>query len=218
VKNIDTKHDDQQPTGFTSLQRVCLRQIHELLFSLNVALGVVLAVVYGYDGVFVPFLRLEDIIYDQMGLKGYGRVTSAHLALFLCVMALTALLLIPMRCLRGTSVMRDMLVSVPGFLALGVTPACWFYINHRYGWSWYPVETAVYFLLALLYLFQKWTIPWSVTILIVCIHYGFWYLRFSEYPHGPAELLAPIVGFCACLVWGIYVPTARARVGWTAPS
>jgi hypothetical protein len=112
--------------------------------------------------------------------------------------------------------MEHLLIFAAGFLALGAAPACWFYIDHRYGWSWYPAETATYLVLAVMYLFRKWTMPAFVSALVVFIHFGFWYLLFWEHPHGPAELLAPMVGCCACLVWGIYVPMARARVGATS--
>jgi len=214
----DMKGGNEQPMDVMYVQRCCLRHIHEVLFSLNVALGVVLGLEFGYDGVFVPIFRLEQILYHQVGLKGGGGATSGHLALFLCTVLLTALLALLVRCFRRTSVMDYILVSAAGFVALGVAPACWFYINHRCGWSWYPAETAVYSFFAVLYLFRKWTMPAVVTILIVSVHYGFWYLRFWEYPHGSAELLAPIVGFCACFVWGIDVPVARARSGLAARS
>ena len=193
------KDDNQQPVHTMRVQSARLRQIHELFFSLNVAVGVVMGLDLGYDGVFVPIFRLEHIIYDQLGLKGGGGATSGYLAFSLCVTLLTAFLFLLMRCFRRTTMMDYILVFVSGFLALGVAPACWFYLRHRYGWNWYPAETAVYWFLAVFYLFRKWTIPVFVTILIVSIHYGFWYSRFSEYEHSPVELLAPIVGFCACL-------------------
>lgn len=217
VKITDMEDNNQSPIDVTRVQSCWLRQIHEFIFSLNVALGAVLGVVFGYDGVFVPFFRLEELIYHGLGLKGRAEI-AGHSAFFLCVMLLTALLFLLLRWFRWTSVVDGVLIYIAGFLALGVAPACWLYIRRRYGCSWYPAEIAVYLLFAMLFLFQKWTIPAFVTILIVCIHYGFWYLRFWEYPHSPVEILAPIVGFCACLAWGMYVPRARARVGLAAPS
>jgi hypothetical protein len=206
------KDDNRQPPDITAVQHLWLRRIHELFFSLNVALGAVVAVVYGHDGVFVPVYRLEQILY-RMGLTGDGGVISGHVALFLCVVPLAALLFLLLRCFGRTSATEHILVSAAGFFAVGAAPACWFYIYNHYGWSWYPVEAVACLLLAALYLSQKWKVPAFVTVLIVCIHCGFWYLRFWEYPHGPAELLVPISGFCTCIVWGVYVLTARACFG-----
>ena len=204
------KDDNRQPPDLEAAQDLCLRRIHELFFSLNIALGAVVAVVYGYDGVFDPVYRIGRMLY-QMGLTGDGGAISGHVTLFLVVVPLAALLFLPLRCFGRSSLTEHILVFAGGFFAVGVAPACWFYVDSRYGKSWYPMEIIAYFLLAALYLSQKWKVPSFVAALIASIHYGFWYLRFWECTHGPAELLVPITGFCACIVWGVYVLTARVR-------
>jgi hypothetical protein len=215
--------DGRQRTGAVRPGSGWLRQVYELFFSLNVGLGSVVAVAFGgglheHGCVTARFFRLErdvgfwlqHFIYYRLGWQGGGGAVSGYTTLLLYVAVLAALLYFLLRCIRRTPVAKYLLVWAGGFLALGVAPACWFYVDGRYGLPWYPVETAVYCVFALLYLLNKWAVPALVAIPIVCIHYGFWYLRFSECPHGLSELLVLISGFCACLVWGAYVAASRS--------
>lgn len=188
------------------------RRIHEFAFSLNLALGMVLGVVFGYQGVFVPFLRLEDFIYHRLGFRGGGGAVAGYSAFFSCVVVLTALLVLSLWRFRKTSVATWTLIHLGGLLALGVAPCDWLLIRPQYPHGWYPAEMVVYLLLALLYLRREETMRAVVAIPLVAFHSGFWYLRYWEYPHSPVELLAPVVGFCACLAWGNYVSKTRTRV------
>lgn len=193
------------------------RRIHEFAFSLNLVLGVVLGVVFGYQGVFVPLLRLEVFIYHRLGFKGGGGAVAGYSAFFSCVMVLTVPLFLLLWRFRKTAVATWILVHLGGFLALSVAPCDWLLIRPQYPHGWYPAEIVAYLLFAMLYLRRENTIPIFIAIPLVAFHCGFWYLRYWEYPHSPVELLAPAVGFCACLAWGNYVSKARTRVKLASP-
>src|SRR5262249_4747433 len=60
-------------------------QFHALYFSLNLALASLLVLEFGYDGILVPMLRLEDIIYYRLGLKAGGGMASGYMAFFVCL-------------------------------------------------------------------------------------------------------------------------------------
>jgi hypothetical protein len=214
--NIAYMNGDNEPVHASPVQSHRLRQVHEVFFSLNISLGIVLGIEFRPYDIFLPIFRLEEFLSHQFGLRGSG--TSAYLAFFLCVVLLTALPFLLLRCFRRTSVGEYILIYIAGFTALGVTPACWFYLKRPYPSRWYPAEVVVYFALAILYLLQKWPLSGSASILIASLHYGFWFLRFWEYAQNPIELLMPVVGFCACLAWGIYVPIGRARLLQASPS
>jgi len=178
-----------------------LRVLHELLFSLNIAMALTSAVILG-PGVFVPFVRFAGYVNQQLGRK-FMNTAGGYVAYFVFVAILTASLFAILRLFRQTALMRPIVVFVAGLFAVGAAPACWFYIVHWYGW--YPAESIFFILCAALYLARKWPIPAVVTVLLVAIHYGFWGLRFWEYTHNPAEVLIPAVGCFSCLTWGVYV-------------
>lgn len=102
-----------------------------------------------------------------------------------------------------------------GFVALGAAPVTWFRVVPQI--SWYPVEVGVSFALAVLYLLRKWPVPALITVLMVCAHYGFWYVRFWWASSGIVRpFVVPFLGLCACLVWMKYV--AMRRHGRTGPA
>jgi hypothetical protein len=188
-----------------------LLRAHRVLFSLNVAFAIVLAIEFGYDGVFVPILRLEEMIYNGWGLKGAGGAVSGYLAFAICVVGLTLPLLLLTSWLQRTLPMRHVLVYVAGFAAFGVVPACWFYVKRRYGWNWYPAEVLIYFAAVPMYIVHERIVPAFIAVGLACAHFAFWYFRFSAYEHSPLELVAPVIAFCSSVVWIIYVPLAEAR-------
>jgi len=200
----------------TDVQSHRLRRVHRLLFSLSLALGILLSLEFRPYDIFLPIFRLEDFFSHQLGLRGSG--ISAYLAFFLCALLLTASLFLLLWCFRRRPIAEYILLFAGGFTALGVAPVVWLYIKSPYPRRWYPAELAVYLGFALLYLLQKWTIPKATSIVIVALHFGFWFLRFWEYEANPLELLMPIIGFCACLAWVLYVHTEREQSFQASPS
>ena len=179
-----------------------VRRVHEFLFSLNAGLAIASATILG-DGVLVPFVSLARRLNYQLGLSG-GSATGGYLAFLVCVVLLTASVCLLLRLFRRVSAIEAVLRWTSGLLAIGAAPACWFFMARQPGW--YPAESFIYLLCAVLYLRRRWPIPIVPTILFVAVHYGFWGLQFWYYTrHNVAELMVPIVGFCLCLTWGIYV-------------
>lgn len=195
--------------------RLHLRLGYEFFTSLNIAAGFVVSLEFGYDGIVVPVLRLEDIIYYNIGLKGAGGAVSGYLALFLYIMLITALLLLLMEGLRRSHLMERILVYGAGFFALGVAPAGWVYITrHRADPTWCLVEIAFCFLLAVWYLWPRSTMPTSAAVLAACLHYWIWGQLYSYWfwagPPVPPKLLMFMAGVCACVLWGMYITVTRA--------
>jgi hypothetical protein len=188
-----------------------LCRTHEFLFALNIAFGVVLGRVFGYDRIFIPEFRLEQVIYYRWGLKWGGGAFSGYLAFATCVAALGVLLLLLTKLFSSSIARRYILVYAAGISAFGVAPVCSLYIHRRYGRGWYPAEIATYSVAVVLYIVQKWAMPVIATIGIASIHYGFWYLRFWAYGDNPLELVALLLGFCTCIAWIMYVPAPAAR-------
>jgi hypothetical protein len=185
-----------------NMRKGYLQPLHELLFSLNIALVGITALILG-DGVFAPFVRLSSFVNQQLGRKAMD-AAGGYLAFFGYVTVLTTALVFILWFLRRAAVTRAILAYTGGFLAIGLSPACWFYITHWHGW--YPIEVIVCALCSALYLAQTWPIPTAGTILLMSVHYGFWGHRFwQQTRHNIAELLLPTVGFLSCIVWGLYV-------------
>jgi hypothetical protein len=180
-----------------------VRAIYEVSISLNLSVGVALGLILGYDGVFVPFWSMEQTLYYRWGMKGWGGALSGYLAFAVWLGGFTVASFCIIRWLCPSAIRRLVLTHFAGYSAVATAPICWFYLKHRYGWGWSPIEPAVCCLFATLYLFKRWPIPAPVTVGMVVLHYAFWTIRFAEYPHSPVEFLAPMVGFCTCIAWGM---------------
>ena len=195
--------------------RVAVRSIHELLFSLNIALTGVSAIVLG-DGVFIPFVKLAGAINYGMGLKTAAGV-GGYLAFFLYAMLITAGLFLLLRTLHSQLAVEYMLVYVAGFLAIIAAPACWFIITHTAGW--YLLEVVLCLALPVGRIFRAWCAT-GIPLALVVLHFAFWGWQFWGYTHNVAELLLPMIGLSAYVAWSAYlgqeqrgmayVPHARA--------
>jgi len=184
-------------------------RLHALIFSFNVAVGFVLALVFGYDGVFVPILRLERLIYSGWGVTAGDGAVSGYVAFLLCVLAVAGLLFLLLWWFERASVRRHVLVYVGGFAALSVAPLCWVYIESQHGSRWQLVEAAAFLFLAVVYLLRRRALSTRLSVVAACIHYGFWSALFWKYESSPLEMLVPLIGLCSCISWGRYLSTER---------
>jgi hypothetical protein len=201
---------------FDSSVRQGIRWAQRSLFALNLAFGAILGLEFGYDRVFVPVIRLERALYSEWGIRSGGGVVSGYLAFAICVATLGLLVLLIMHLIRSTPVADCVLLYGGGLAAASVAPACWVYIQRRYGLSWYPLEIAVCCVLVLLYAILKRPIPAASAIVIAAIHFGFWGLRVAAYEYNPLGNVAMLIGFCACVAWILYVPNAPPQTPITS--
>jgi hypothetical protein len=200
---IGTGSSDQRIEA-TILRHGYLQVLQELLFSLNIAQAFTFALIHG-GGVFVPFVRLAGYINRALE-RTYINAAGGYVAFCMFVGALTVVLVLALRIFRRTATIRAILIYAGGPLAIGLGPACWFWITH---WQniksgWYPLEVVISILCSVLYLGHRWPLPAFGAILLIAIHFGFWGLRFWS-PQDSTELLIPTVGFLSCLVWAIHV-------------
>ena len=76
-----------------------------------------------------------------------------------------------------------------------------------------PFEVTTALVCALLYLSGYWTVPSWAGILILGLHYAFWYWAPSTNPSLPnyAGPIGPTLGFCSAIAWASYVRLRQAQ-------
>jgi hypothetical protein len=206
----------RQNSGWLDLRR--LRYLHEILFSLSIAFLGVSLLFLAAPGLRIPFTHLEVTINLFLHIRqtdlirGYFEYSISSAILALCIGIILQLS-------SGTRLTKEILRSVSGVMLLLAPPAFWFchyqVVGWPFGWPyrWTPVELTVVVVCAVLYLGGKWPFPAWISISLLLGHYAFWYWIPSTNP-GLADYsgpIAPILGFCSALAWGVYV--ARLREG-----
>ena len=204
-----------------------LRYAHEFLFSLNVAfvarwanIRLPLKGFYFWDGL---EYKLEFAIeryfynYSHPNIRFVPKDVEGHTAfLFLTLVAAVCIFLF-LGIFSRTSLVREFLRSVAGFVSLLALPAFWLYFTQLYPQfpdlpnpprAWLYLELAAAAAGALSFLRGKWPLrSWSGAALII-LHHVFWgwlFLGGLYFWHAPFESLFPAVGLCASLAWGLYV-------------
>lgn len=82
---------DSEPMDTSYIQGHRFREFHEVLFSVNIALAVIMGLQFRPYDVFLPLFRLEEFFSHQLGPK--RSVAPAYLAFFLLVAILTVVTL-----------------------------------------------------------------------------------------------------------------------------
>lgn len=175
------------------------RPATSLLFRMEVA-------VYRYAHI-LPDLKTVRVPKDSY-TSGYFAFLVLATALALCIWAL-------LRVLRHARLTSEILRSVAEIVALAAAPVWWFCATYsasrRDGWNPFTAvqfyEVVLVLVCAILYLSGKWPIPEWGSILIVLVHYGFWFWQFGPYPFfmGYGGPVAPAMGLCSTLAWVFYV-------------
>ncbi len=195
------------------------RYLHETFFSLNIAFAI-MALVFLYSGTLTSALfRMDYSIQRFLHI----RQTDLHFgnwAFFLPGTVLALCIWLSLHFSSHTRLTRGILRPVGGIVALTALPIYWlcatYSASHRYGWN--PLhaiqfyEVALVLICVFLYLGGRWRVPWWGNLIIILLHYGFWFRQFgTEYLltaySGPITL-TPIVGLSSTLAWILYVRRA----------
>jgi hypothetical protein len=179
---------------------------HYLLFSFNIAYAVMLAIAARL--VFIPLVRLRTAVNRLLGLDAM-EAPGAYLAFFLSAVFLAMLLFLSATGLRRISILERILVPVSGFAALGVAPACWYYIEHASRGE--VVEGLIALAFGALFIVRRLRLPVVLSALLVSVHYGFWIWRFWYATEDSLGLLVPVLGLFSGILWVAYVNRAVER-------
>jgi hypothetical protein len=191
--------------------------VHEILFSWSIAfLAVSLIFLFAFN-LSIPFIHLEVSINHFVGvrqtdvIRGYLTYLIASTMLALCIGT-------SLHISSSTQTTKWVLCSGSGLILL-LSPAIFWFCYYQvggwpFGWPyrWSPVELAAAVSCMTLYLLGKWSVPGWINTLLLAAHYNFWYWTQASNPEKAnyAGPIAPIVGFCSVLAWGVYV-TRRAK-------
>lgn len=191
-----------------------LQWLHELLFSMNLAILTVWVNTVTARSSWAVILKSTILSYRYpnrpAGTDDYFEVQEAF---FLLVVALAMVLFLVFRISAGSAVTRALLRVLAGFVAVGGFPLAVLYIGQSYsGFSRAMVSVLFLELLGAsicVFLFEwgKWSVPTVFTVLFVAVHFGVWALAtWGSYEFIPFYSL---IGFFASLAWGIYVAWTR---------
>jgi hypothetical protein len=201
------------------LQTSFLRRVHEFLFSLNLALVVMLEGNQKPNRVFSLLesteLPLQLRINGSLHLYPHDRV-GANIAFLTLALGLTVLIFLLLRASSTTSFVTEFLRSIAGFVSLLALPISWLFVAHLLGPPFMTsnpppalllLELAVVIVCAILYAYGRWPIPAWFTIALLALHYTLWGWIVSGGPyfwHDPFTLIFPIAGFCSSTIWVLY--------------
>lgn len=188
-----------------------LRYIHEILFSFTTSFLAVSCLFMLVPMSLSPFSRLESridsflhISYTDL-MPGYFEilVPSVFVALFIFII---------LRLSRTTLFTNEILRTISGVTLLLSPPLFWFCYFQALGWplGWpyrgTPFELVFVAICAVLYLNRKWPLPRWISVSLLLTHYVFWYWTTPSHLNMPnyAGPIAPVLGFLASLVWGVY--------------
>ena len=208
------------------------RLFHEAMFSLNVGLTcMIVAFGYGRDSGLESWLyRLNSSINNYLHMAQSDLATNGFvffifgLALALCAWAL-------LRLFSNSSVTREILRSVAGFLALAALPAMetnpWSNVG-AFRRIVFPLEILFTLYFAFRYLHGQWPqTAWAVCAFFA-LHFMFWSYEFELYGQMawtvryhrfylfPTIAIAWIVACSSAVLWGLYV--AQLRQGIRGPN
>jgi len=185
-------------------QNQFIRVIYEALFSVNIALPVILE--KSNTSPFWLLVRLKYSINSYLHLHPH-RDFGGYVAFFALAAALAIIILLVLRLFSKTLAVWVILKWTGGILALAVAPASWFRILHLgrspldFGPTWPASEVGVAIVCVLLYMLGKWPLRGWTNVLLLIVHCGVWCLVFVQSFRTPVATIFPIVSFCCCLAW-----------------
>jgi hypothetical protein len=197
-----------------------LQYAHEAAFSLNVAFGcVALALLNGPRPLTNLLTEMEMSINRFFGIRQTDFITG-YWEVLIPVAVLGALIWLLLYVSRQTQLARKVLGSLAGLTGLAVAPTIWlsatYVASRRYGWDPFRApqffEFALVLFIAIMYVRGASPKPSWRILLLVLVHFGFWFWQFNPHPFfstysGP---VAPAIGLCSSLVWILYAHFARA--------
>lgn len=212
--------------GNNQLPRI--RYLHEAASSINLACALA-ALLFALDlqPAVSALFRMDRVISRYLHLLPDIRVirvpkdefTEGYFAFFIPAIGLAVCLWLLLRLFSRRGPIREFLRSVSGIVALVALPVWWLCLMYvgerRYGWN--PLtafqfyEVVLVLVSAILYLSRDWTTPDWAVIVIVVLHYGFWFWQFGPRPFfmGYGGPVGAAVGLCAALTWFFYFRQIR---------
>lgn len=190
---------------------------HEILFSWYMAFLSVSLVFIFANGLSIPFIHLEYKINNYFGIRNTDLV-SGYLTYLISSAVLALCIGISLQLSSRTTSTKWILRSGSGVLLLFSPPVFWFSYYQVVGWPFRwpyrgaPVELAVSGLCVTLYLLKKWPVPGWISVILIAAHYNFWYWTQTSNPEKAdyAGPIAPLLGFCGAIAWGVYVTRLRS--------
>lgn len=205
------------PDGRQPRTTRALRSIHKILFSINVGIWIMAAVLlYGSRLLLGTLIQLETTVHHLFHMRQSDFI-EMHIALFFPALVLAGLVWRGLRSL-SKSIAFEMLRSVAGVLALAMTPIWWlaerYAVDRQYGWNPFQAlqlyEMVIIIIWVFLFSLGKWPRAFWVNLCIFLAHSSFWI-----WECGPCRLyisnwqIAPFVGFCSGLAWILYLEKFR---------
>jgi hypothetical protein len=195
--------------------------IYEDMLSLNLGLTLVAFLfLFNPRPVTSLLFRMDVAISRYLHILNTAEVpkdyfTSGYFAFFLPALGLALCFWILLRLFSRQQISREIPNTLGGIVALAASPIYWLLASYvaglRYGWN--PFRAIqVYELIAILICLSislRWQrTPLWISILVVLLHYAFWFQQFGTYHvlrgnAGPIVLL-PIVGLASALAWISY--------------
>ena len=189
-----------------------VRHFWEALFSLHLAfLGTSVTFIVSVH-VLAPFTRLECRINNFLHIRQTDFIRG-YFSVWIASVLAAFLVWVLLRTLGRTRFAEEFLRSVAGITTLFAPLAFWVFVYERsfwpVGWPYRgaPFEIAGALICALLFLSGKWRAPSRAGVLLLAVHYIYWYFAGSSDPAGPdySGPFGPVLGFCSALAWGQYV-------------
>ncbi|MGA8872803.1 MAG: hypothetical protein WB460_16775 [Candidatus Acidiferrales bacterium] len=192
-----------------------IRHIHEVLFSINIGLAIMAAVIlYAPRSFILPVTQTEVVINKALNLRQTD-FTKGYWGFFVPVAALALCSFFLVRLSSRTRYARGTLRSAGGIIALALAPAWWLGLmydaEHRYGWNIFRAfqfyEAVLIVVCAILYLRGERQVASWASIGIFLAHGVFWIWQFGPYSFSTylSWQIAPFIGLCSILGWLLYV-------------
>ncbi len=197
------------------------RGLVEVLFSVNTGFAAMSILFCASSSASLPFVHLEVYLNHLLGIRqtdyirGYFTIWVPSLVLAVCIWSL-------LRVLIRLRLAQRFLRSVAGMMILLGPTAIWTCVYERNGWSlqWpYKAvwgEAALATICFFLFLKGPWAKSSRIGVLAFLGHCIFWYWFTSDGFHsldwgmpGYGGAIGMMLGFCALLIWGLYVYESR---------
>ena len=193
-----------------------IRHLWEALFSLHLAFAGMSMACIASIAVAAPFSRMECRINAFLHIRQTDFIRG-YFATWVPSALAAVLIWVLLRTFARTRFIKEFLRSSAGAVTIFAPPAFWVFFYEQSFWpvGWpsrgAPFELAIALACTLLFLSGKWKAPPWVSFLLLTVHYVFWYFAGSSNPSYPnyAGPFGPTLGFCAAVVWGLYVSRLR---------
>jgi hypothetical protein len=197
-----------------------IRYLWEALFCLHVAFAAMSAIFISSVAMLAPFSRMEYRINELFRIPQTDFVRG-YFAIWISSVLLAVLMLVPLRGCARSRCAEEFVRSVGGFITLLIPLMFWVFIYQRtfwpIGWPYEgaPFEIAITLVVTALFVSGRWGVPSWIGLLLLVLHYLYWYIAPSSDPLRPNYMgpFGPILGFCSAVAWATYITRIRKSGG-----